>query len=346
MKLLIIAQKVDVDDPILGFFHGWIKQFSGNFEKTTVICLEKGKNELSPDIKVLSLGKEKKRSRLSYIFNFYFYIWKERKNYDAVFVHMNQEYVLLAGWIWRLLGKMVVMWRNHYDGSIFTDISSIFCHKIFCTSAYSYTAKYKKTVLMPVGIDTDIFKPIAGVNRLNDSILFLGRISPSKKVHMLVEALSILNDSGIDFTASVYGNPSSRDINYYESVKDRARSAGLSQRVSFYPGVPNHDTPGIYSRHEVFINLSSSGMFDKTIFEAGACGAIPVSCSKDLAGKVDDLYIFKEDDPKDLAMKIVHLFSMGPEEMERRRLVIRGFTEKNHSLHKLTSSLVEEISKP
>ena len=72
---------------------------------------------------------------------------------------MNQEYVLIAGWLWKLLGKRTYLWRNHYAGSWLTDVAAVFCTKVFCTSKHSYTVKYKKTVLMPVGVDTERFTP-------------------------------------------------------------------------------------------------------------------------------------------------------------------------------------------
>jgi len=58
MKLLIITQKVDMNDDVLGFMHGWINEFAKHCEKITVICLQKGEHELSDNVKVLSLGKE------------------------------------------------------------------------------------------------------------------------------------------------------------------------------------------------------------------------------------------------------------------------------------------------
>jgi hypothetical protein len=96
MKLLILTQKVDAEDDVLGFMHHWLQVFSKSFETITVICLEKGIVNLPENIKVLSLGKEQKKSKLRYITRFYTYIFKERKNYDVVLVHMNKEYVVLA----------------------------------------------------------------------------------------------------------------------------------------------------------------------------------------------------------------------------------------------------------
>ena len=111
MKLLIITQKVDRDDPILGFFHRWIEEFAKHCENIIVICLEKGEYNLPKNVQVLSLGKEERESRLAYIKRFYSYIWHKRKEYDSVFVHMNQEYVLLGGFFWKAMRKRVILWR-------------------------------------------------------------------------------------------------------------------------------------------------------------------------------------------------------------------------------------------
>ncbi len=58
MKLLILTQKVDKNDPTLGFFHRWIEEFANHYENLTIICLEKGIYTLPKNVQVLSLGKE------------------------------------------------------------------------------------------------------------------------------------------------------------------------------------------------------------------------------------------------------------------------------------------------
>ena len=68
MKLLIITQKVDKNDQLLGFFIEWLRRFSGKFEKITVLCLEKGEFELPENVKVISLGKDEGASKLKQLF--------------------------------------------------------------------------------------------------------------------------------------------------------------------------------------------------------------------------------------------------------------------------------------
>ncbi|MCH8889170.1 hypothetical protein IID26_01965, partial [Patescibacteria group bacterium] len=78
MKLLLVTQKVDIDDPILGFFHRWIEEFAKQCEKVTVITLFEGKHNLPENVKVLSLGKESGAPRLKYVSRFFTYTWRER----------------------------------------------------------------------------------------------------------------------------------------------------------------------------------------------------------------------------------------------------------------------------
>ena len=151
MKLLIVTQKVDKNDPVLGFFHRWVEEFAKHYDQVTAICLGEGQYHLPPNVKVLSLGKERKMYVINYVLNFYRYIWAERRNYDAVFVHMNQEYVLLGWKHWFFMSKPIYLWRNHAKGNLWTRLAVIFSKKVFYTSPQSYTARFKKAVQMPVG---------------------------------------------------------------------------------------------------------------------------------------------------------------------------------------------------
>ncbi|MEK7147960.1 MAG: glycosyltransferase [Patescibacteria group bacterium] len=264
MRLLIVTQKVDLNDPILGFFHRWLEEFAKNFEKITVIALEVGEYDFSPSVKVLSLGKERGASKLKYLWRFYKYILQERNNYDAVFVHMNQEYIILAGDLWRLMGKKVYLWRNHAKGNLITRLAAFLSKKVFYTSPSSYTARFRKAVQMPVGIDTDFFKPDPMVEKISNSILFLGRISPVKKVLEFVEWFDTLPPN---FIATVAGEALSKDKSYEKLVKEKA-----SERIKFIGAVTQEGARELYQTHEIYVNKTPAGSFDKTIFEARASG--------------------------------------------------------------------------
>ncbi len=342
MKLLIIAQSVDKNNPVLGFFHEWIKEFAKKFESIVVICLEKGEYDLPSNVKVLSLGKEEGKSRLKYLYRFYRYIWAERKNYDTVFVHMNQEYVLLGWKTWWLFRKPIYMWRNHQSGSFLTDLAAFSCKKVFCTSRFSYTAKYKKTVLMPVGIDTQIFNNQHPIPRKKNSILFLGRIARIKKPDLLIDVLANIKD--LPWTLTIVGNPRSEDMDYYQSLKKKTLDSGVNSRVSFQKGALNTETPAIYAAHEIFVNLSPSGLYDKTIFEAMATGCLVLTSNENLRGKINDNLFFKEGDNAELQKKLRGLLQYFDADILKIRPELRSLA-KEHDLNTLSQKLYNELSK-
>ncbi len=342
MKLLIVAQKVNVNDPVLGFFHGWVKSLADRIDLVTVICLEAGEYALPANVVVCSLGKETSDSRFKYLWRFAKYLWQERNNYDAVLVHMNQEYILVAGWWWYLTGKKVFMWRNHHAGNWLTDLAAKFCTKVFCTSKFSFTAKYKKTVLMPIGIDLDLFQLSQSVPRAPRSILFLGRLAPVKKVAVFVEALAILDQRQVSFQASIYGNALPVDQGYALDLAKRAVDADLMSKLNFSSGLAHHLTPAVYQRHELYVNLSSSGMYDKTIFEALASGCLVLAANRNLSGQLDDRQVLTEVSAEALADRLALVFGLSDE--VKTGMIERGkYLAGNQGLGKLSESLVREM---
>ncbi|MEK7607790.1 MAG: glycosyltransferase [Patescibacteria group bacterium] len=341
MKLLLFTQALDTNDPVLSVYHRWVIEFAKHFEFITVVCLKVGKYNLPGNVKVLSLGKEEGIGRFGYVMRFYKYIFDQK--YDTVFVHMNQEYLLLGGIFWKMMGKRVYMWRNHHGGSFLTDIAVTLCTKIFCTSKFSYTAKYKKTSIMPVGVDTDFFVKLPAIKKIERSILFLSRIAPVKKPHVLIEVLKILKTRQILFVANVYGDSLDKDKIYHENLKKNVREAGLSDSVTFYGGIPNTETVKTYNNHEIFVNLSSSGMYDKTIFEAMACETLTLATNKNLEELVPKSFIAEENDVENIALKLEKLLALSNEEKAEWGRELRRVAVERHSLRELGNKITTEI---
>lgn len=342
MKLLILTQKIDKNDDVLGFFHRWVEEFAKHCEKITVVCLGKGKYDIPENVKVLSLGKEEGVSHARYIFRFYRHIWRERKEYDTVFVHMNQEYVLLGGLLWRAWGKKVALWRNHKKGGIFTKIAVTLSYVVFCTSPFSYTARFKKTKIMPVGIDTELFKKDPYKERQRNSILCLGRISPVKNVDVLIDALVLLDTEGVNFKLTLVGDALPKDKEYMTMLQSKAKPLLEKGRIMFTGGVPNNKTPEFYSRHEVYVNLTDSGSFDKTILEAMASECLVFVSNSTLEGILPAPFLFKEKDAHDLAQKLRSVFARSQAEKDAYGRNFRQYAMR-HDLARLSKELFDAL---
>ena len=74
MRLLVVTQKVDAQDDVLGFFHEWLRRFAARCETVEVICLQEDPHELPANVRVHSLGKEKGLGKLRRTLRLYRYL--------------------------------------------------------------------------------------------------------------------------------------------------------------------------------------------------------------------------------------------------------------------------------
>jgi glycosyltransferase involved in cell wall biosynthesis len=339
MRILIFTQKVDKNDPVLGFFHGWIIEISKKTESVEVVCLEKGQCDLPDNVTVYSLGKENGVSKLVYVFNFYKYLISLSGLYDKVFVHMNQEYVLLGGLYWKIKGIPVYLWRNHPNGSILTRIAVALSTKVFCASTESFTARFKKTVIMPAGVNTDLYRQVDGVLRKKYSICMVGRISPIKHIDLAIEAMKALVSKGVPVSLDIIGPVLEKDKKYYDGLGFYVNENNLSKVVHFINGVSPEKLPEVYSEYEICLNLTPSGSFDKTIVEAPSCGTIPLVSNASFKYLLPSVCI-TNNNPQEIATSIVLL--LDPQTQINIQKDLEKFI-KSQSLSSLMSKLFLEI---
>jgi glycosyltransferase involved in cell wall biosynthesis len=343
MRLLIFTQTVDQSDSTLGYYHNWIKELAKHFDCLTIFALRIGTYNFPENIKIIPLRPWGYRARLRTAWQVIWLSWWYRHEYDAVFVHMNQEYLLVAGWLFRLLGKRVYMWRNHYAGNILTDIAASFCDKIFYTSKSSYTAKYEKAIQMPVGVDVGSCHLDESIEMIPHSVLFLGRFDTSKRPDLLIEALGKVAKEGVAFTATIAGGPKDPNSSFPKQVMARAKELGISDKVSFVGPIPNTDTYRQYRSHSIYMNGGKSGMFDKSLFKSIACGCFPVFSSIDMAEIIGSKFAYADNDADDLAKHLVGALALTEAE---RSAFVQEFQKKAidaHTLPVLARRLAEEM---
>ncbi|MDO8561310.1 MAG: glycosyltransferase family 4 protein [bacterium] len=347
MRLLITAQAVDLDDPVLGFFHNWVKEFSDYFESVHVICLKEGRHNLPANVFIHSLGKRPLQgfpldskgnpwiTRIKYIWRFYKYIWKLRKEHNAVFAHMNQEYVLMGGLLWRIMGKRVVLWRNHKMGSFLTIIAGGLSNTVCHTSPSAYVEQFKNAVKMPIGIDTEMFKPRGSA--APNSILFLGRLDAVKRPQTLLQALEILAKREVAFTADIVGDPTPGRESFANDLKERF---SLVPNVTFKPAVRNDEAAAVYNAHSIYVNLTPSGSFDKTIGEAMASGCIAVVGNEAMRGVLPDEFLVDVNSAESVLEGIQSAMKMDAENRKKLTTKLRKHIVEQHSLPLLVDRLV------
>jgi len=341
MRLLIVTQAVDKDDPVLGFFLEWIRQLAERCEFVHVICLKEGLHSLPSNVRVHSLGKESGASRFKYLARFFHYIYHLRHEYDSVFVHMNPEYVVLGGLFWRQWRKKIVLWFIHRRISLYLRIAYIFVHAICTASHRSINIQGKKIKAVGHGVDTARY---SGHERTKNtrSILFLGRLDPIKRVDVFVDALLELHLRGVSFTADIYGSPSPGYTKDSEKIKENAASLIEANLLTMHESIPHEETPPVYASHAIFVNLTPPGSFDKTILEACASGAVVIAANGALRGVLPET--LQTDGTKEHTVSALEA-ALSLSDEERRDLGERNrkYVEDKHALPQLIEKLVQAL---
>ncbi|PIT90962.1 hypothetical protein COU17_03350 [Candidatus Kaiserbacteria bacterium CG10_big_fil_rev_8_21_14_0_10_49_17] len=338
MRLLVFTQALDRNDPVLGFFHRWVVEFAKNFSEVHVVALSVGEYDIPENVTVHSLGKESGAFRAKYIFNFYRFLFMLRGRYDAVFVHMNPEYVLLGGFLWRARRKKVALWYNHKKGSFFARIAVAITDCIFYTSDQAYMSTVLKARMMPAGIDTTLFSP-GDEKREKNSVLIVGRISPVKRVSDIVRAALKMNERGFLRQLHIVGSIPKRDRSYGDTIKRLAEPLVESGQALFHGGVEIEALPALYRNAELYINATPAGSFDKTVLEAMACGTLVLTSNSSFFSMLPESMQCAEGDIDAMAHKAELLLSLPETEKEALRSNLREQVVHKHSLEQLITEI-------
>ena len=360
MKLLILTQKIDANDDLLGFFHAWTAEFAKQCEKVTVIALGVGKYDLPSNVKIFSLGKNELKiencklkiiKKFIYLINFYKHAWQERSNYDAVLVHMNAEYVILGGPLWRALGKKVGLWYVHKQTGLKLKLTVALTDVIFTTSPASFRLASPKIKIVGHGIDIPKF---AHIFRVQEDgvfrIICVGRISEIKNQRLLIEAADILvNKKGIkNIKIDLAGGPVyERDIAYQHKAAQLAEERGLSDFVNFMGSVPYRGIANIYARADLSVNLSPTGGMDKVVLESMVAGLPVIVFNKAFIflRALSKNFVLEEASAAELADKIVALMNLNQEERAKLIAQSREVVSRDHNLVKLVNRIIEELTR-
>lgn len=344
MKLLIITQKVDNQDDVLGFMHRWIEQFAAQCEQVTVICLFEGRHALPANVRVFSLGKEKGVSRLEYLVRFFGIIWRERAAYDSVFVHMNQVYVLLGGLLWRALGKRVALWYAHGHVPKTLLLAEKFAHVIFTSTNSGFRLPSKKIRVVGQGIDTGFFCPKEGKSEEGFRIVVVGRISPVKNYETLILAAEKLQHEIEGLSVEIVGGAGlPEQEKYLDQLKKLVTEKKLKDVVRFAGPLANNDIVSCLQRADLFVNTSFTGSLDKAVLEAMSCGVPVLTCNEALVevlGPYTNQLMFEKKDVSELTQKIKYLERVGSGERVRLGQKLRKIVIQDHSLPRFVGKII------
>ena len=275
MKLLIITQAVDREDPNLGAFYYWFEMLAQRAESVVIIAGRAGAHDLPLNVSVYTFGTAR-LGRIGRLWKFWeLFAWHYAKA-DAVLFHQIPEYVIVAAPFLLAKKKITALWYAHGVVSWRLRIAERLVGYIFTSSAAGFRMPSKKVHYLGQAINTELFSPLARANHVGNTLrmVTVGRIAPVKNYETMINACAILRDAWPrPWVLTIVGAPiTERDRAYMEQLKTLICEKKLESLVHFYGDRGYSEIPAILREHDMFLNASATGSLDKAVLEAMACG--------------------------------------------------------------------------
>lgn len=338
MKLLLVTQKVDRADWLLGFTHGWVKSLAARVEKLTVICLAQGETDLPSNVKVISLGKERGVSRVGRAIRFARAMAATTGEADGVFTHMSPPFAIAAAPFAKVRRIPLVMWHTHRAVTLQLKLAVALSDVVVTASRESVQLATPKARVLGHGIDTAQFSPsLQTVPGAPPLIVAVGRLSPIKRYELLIEAVKHLRTRGVEFRCAIVGTAPPGAESYEQKLRMLAAGG-----VEFVGAVPHAQIAGWYARCAVAVNLSANTGMDKATLEAMFCGRPVLAADPTFApllGAEGASWQVVED-PEVLANQLASILA-DPAGSAERAAAVRARAVAAHSLERLMDRLIQ-----
>ncbi|NYF11673.1 glycosyltransferase involved in cell wall biosynthesis [Leifsonia sp. AK011] len=198
-----------------------------------------------------------------------------------------------------------------------------------------------QSVVIPNAYRDGVFRITQGVERTRGSLVFVGRLVPSKGASVLLRAIGRLAIEGLRIPVTIVGSGPEE-----QSLRTLAKDLGIESIVEFSGPRTAPELVEILNRHDIMVVPSVwDEPFGIVALEGMACGCVPiVSEGGGLGGAVGDAGVTvrngDEADLSDAIRRLVH----DDEEMSRLRGLAPGHLLK-HTAATMADSYFEEISK-
>ena len=359
MRLLMITPKLDPMDDLFGHVNGWACALARRVERLYVVALWPGRPDLPPNAHFATLGKADDEldaasitSKVGWMARLQRIVGRLclRGEIDAVLAHMGPVFAVAAAPVARLTGRPVFLWYAHGHVSPLLRMAHLAVEGIGTSTPEGFQIPSEKVTITGQGIDLGRFRP-ADSWPAGERLLSVGRFSPVKQYHTLIDALF---EPGLvtrtDLNVELVGGVHSYSESYYlETLRSRAKALGLEQRIRFVEGRPHAEIVPTYQRATLFATASATGSLDKVVLEAAACGLVPIvsnSAFRELFGdRWSELSFGPNGDAVGLCERIETWLERSPAERRDVAMAIRERIAREHSVDHWADSVIEMIER-
>jgi glycosyltransferase involved in cell wall biosynthesis len=341
VKLLLINFAMDPNSPVLAWQHSVARQLAARCERLVVLTERTADLELPANVEVHRVPRilttPLRLLGVRWLMNVPVWWWCARERFDAVFVHMNADWVYRLAPCWQRFRLPVLLWYAH--GTVTSRLHRSLKHAacIVTSTPGGFRIPSPKVRIIGQGIDTHLFHPPT-VPCDSATIVAVGRVSRRKSVDLMVETLAWLKATMPQhpFRLRIVGPTLTRDdVAYLAELRALVAVRNLTPWVSFDGPMPMSQLPEVYGSAFVHLNLSETGSMDKAILESLACGCPTLTSNTAVFPLLEDFkaLIVSRRTPDSIGGQICHTYE---ERVSRSPLELRQLVTGRHDLDSYT----------
>ncbi len=265
-KLVIFNLQTDPSSPILGFTLDWIKGFQSHFLVTDVVSTHVGERLNLGKVRILKLGGGNTLSRIMAflkLFKFALGLIPKRNEY-YVFHHMSPRTAVFPGILFKLFGIPQALWYSHHAKPVSLRVAVHIVDQIFSSEKNSFPIVSNRAHFVGHGIPLSKFMKVNPIDERSNEILFLGRISPVKKLDNLLKEVSLLQRK---LPVVIVGSSTNKD--YVEKLRNESSSMEIT--LTIYGPVNYEQVQSVMKKYKYFYSGMQNSV-DKSALEAAISG--------------------------------------------------------------------------
>jgi glycosyltransferase involved in cell wall biosynthesis len=347
-RLLLFNLATDDQDPLLAFTVDWIRALADRVPHVDVVTMRSGTADLPGNVRVYSVGKERGWTEPRRLIEFYrrLGLLLHEQSYDACFAHMQELFALLAAPLLKAKRVPTTLWYCHPATPLQLRAAIKTVDRVITADSSSCRVKTSKLLATGHGVDTDRFVP-AFRYRPQFRVLAVGRITPLKRLDLLVEAIARLRDRlPQELEVRLIGPTPVGDTAYEADLRRRAADLGVAARITFVGPIGTEALIAEYQAADALVSLHIAGSFDKSALEGMSCGLPLLTMNPAFAPMLTDAGepgLIPDGDVSALARGVERLADAPIEERLRLGLALRDEVVRAHSLQRLADLLVDQI---
>jgi glycosyltransferase involved in cell wall biosynthesis len=343
MRLVFVTQQVDPGHPALAATVPMLKALAGQVGEVVVLADRALPEVLPANCRVRSFGARTQAGRGTKFESALAAELARRPKPAAVVAHMCPIYAVLAAPLARPLGVKVLLWYTHWSVSRTLRLAERVSSTVLSVDRRTFPLDSAKVRGIGHGIDLAEFACVdAAAEHADLRALVLGRYSRAKGLEVVLRAVRLALDDGLDLRLEAYGpalNPEERA--HRAELDQLVEELDLARRVKLGHAVLRSEVPGLLARADVLVNNMRAGATDKVVYEACAACTPAMASNPAFDSLLPGELRFDREDPRGLADRLVALGAQGAAARRSLGQALRERVAESHSVESWAQAVVE-----